>query len=777
MLDMPNQQTIAPHSINHLSRSLRTTLLLIFVGVLLSHILYVSLFAGDLPFWDQWDAEADRLLRPWAEGRLHFLTLFEPHNEHRIFFSRVLALSLFALNNGQWDNLVEAYANVILYAVMLTMLCSQLCARSERKWVRVIFPIFTFLVALQPFGWENTLVGFQSQFYFMAIVAIGMIAISAYRTASLSTFFVLLLLSAASLFTMASGVLACTSVTAVIALRYWRDRSSPKYVIAILMSMALITAIGLALIPNLPYHAALRSVGIREHLNAALTSLMWPLQSFNATNWSIKHCLAAALLMWLPSLIWLIRFAKYRRASNSQLFATGLALWVVAQAMAIAHSRGHDMTALASRYMDISAIGLLINIWFAFDLLPLPLKSSFGSLRIYVAVAVFFFVASYGLAIRFKADWLGMLERYHLVVIQTANVRDYVRTKDFSHLNQPFLHIPYPDPKRLRSLLDNPTINAMLPISVRAPLPVIPNMHEEGLYLGGAPAPLLDPAGLNTYGSYSDGAYSATSSRYDSPILHTRFPYIKVSVTTGSTNIQGLRLYMAQAKESAVLEKRVPLDHSLYPNWSDRYIATPVSDFQLKATTTSNANWLAFSAPVESGRLSMYAHRLQDAVRNMFGAAGHTAIPSFRLLDSRAGMSFASPSAKSASTAGDVNSHANCALDIVNDKLVITSASAQLHKPLSMQGWITNSDGQAPGKFDLLLIEGPDVYGVKVASGINRPDVAKVLHSQDAESAGFNINAQSSSVPAGKYRVIIRLVSNGRAEFCDTQRSIIIGNK
>ena len=44
--------------------ALLATLLLVIVA----RIYFVETFAIPLPFWDQWDAEGDTLLRPWIEG-------------------------------------------------------------------------------------------------------------------------------------------------------------------------------------------------------------------------------------------------------------------------------------------------------------------------------------------------------------------------------------------------------------------------------------------------------------------------------------------------------------------------------------------------------------------------------------------------------------------------------------------------------------------------------------------------------------------------------------
>lgn len=134
-------------------RQLDWALLLIFLLVLVARIAYVSLYAGDLPFWDQWDGEADTLLRPWVEHTWRISELFRPHAEHRIAFTRLLTLALFEANNGQWDNLVETYVGAGIYAVMTALLYARLCREEVSPFVRWITLVIVVLLAMLPFDW------------------------------------------------------------------------------------------------------------------------------------------------------------------------------------------------------------------------------------------------------------------------------------------------------------------------------------------------------------------------------------------------------------------------------------------------------------------------------------------------------------------------------------------------------------------------------------------------------------------------------------------------
>ena len=65
-------------------------------------LLVIHHFGNATPFGDQWDAEADHLYRPWMDGSLHWHDLSIPHNERRIFTTRISALLLFELNGQVW---------------------------------------------------------------------------------------------------------------------------------------------------------------------------------------------------------------------------------------------------------------------------------------------------------------------------------------------------------------------------------------------------------------------------------------------------------------------------------------------------------------------------------------------------------------------------------------------------------------------------------------------------------------------------------------------------
>ncbi|MEP7042431.1 MAG: hypothetical protein ABI843_05180 [Dokdonella sp.] len=451
----------------------RYTAPMLFAAVLCVRIVYVCLFASSTPFWDQWDAEADLLLRPWVEGTWTLQGLFSPHNEHRVVLSRLLLLLLFGANGQQWDNLVEACASAVVFAASMALLYALLCRGERHRSIRWAMFIVALVIAALPFGWENFLVGFQNQFYFMTAFALGSVGVVAYRPLGRVTLLVAIVLAVGSLFTMASGLVASVAALVVVLMRNLRERVRPATLLAFVACLGAVCLTGLLILPDVPPHAVFRANGVGEHLAALATILMWPLQPIDpaSMHWRFYWRAFFALAMWTPAGIWLLRFARRRVATENELFAAGMAVWVLLQALAIAHSRGHEIVAVTSRYSEILAIGVLVNIWFALRMIGMASIGRRSSRRAWIGAAAYLVVVAYAFALRTPLDVRAMVDRSDAMKLQTRNVRAYVSSGDVRHLQQPFFQIPYPDAERLRSLLDNPTIRAMLPASIHAPLP------------------------------------------------------------------------------------------------------------------------------------------------------------------------------------------------------------------------------------------------------------------------------------------------------------------
>ena len=159
-----------------------------------------------VPFWDQWDGEASSLYLPFANGGLTWRQMFTLHNEHRIFFTRVLAMTLLMVN-GQWDPQLQIVVNIALHALTAVVLGAVLWLAAGRCWLGWIAITIALAIA-PPFALENTLAGFQSQFYFLVLFSILAIWLMGTRPAGSAAWFVGWLCAFATIFTVAGGILS-----------------------------------------------------------------------------------------------------------------------------------------------------------------------------------------------------------------------------------------------------------------------------------------------------------------------------------------------------------------------------------------------------------------------------------------------------------------------------------------------------------------------------------------------------------------------------------------
>ncbi|TLU96938.1 hypothetical protein FEM55_03490 [Dyadobacter sediminis] len=409
---------------------------------------FVNHYAMPIPFWDEWDSEGDLLLRPWVDGTLKISDLWKLHNEHRIFPTRLLSLASYIVN-GQWNNLVSARINIILAATIPASLLGFLIrfnGLNSYKWI--ILPVLIAQFTL-PFSFENMLVGFQSQFYFLilfTVIAVGLAV--TYPQKAVANVFVLVL-CLLSILTMASGILTPMAVAGVYLL-HWLDKQE-KALQHFLFIATLVIVAGTAYmqIPHIAAHHIYRARSISEWTHSFLRILSWPV---GPHNW-----IAAPL--WSPGLIAVSFLLRNKKLSKSDLFMAGCYMWSFAQAIAIAYGRGQELSSVPSRYTELLSIGLVANAWFAIRFMEEYKKRKWQKYFILAIFPLFL----HGHKKRFKFDMEDIHRVYRHSVIQTDNVTKYLKTHNPVYLQQPAMHIPYPDSIRLKQLLDNPTIRRLLP--------------------------------------------------------------------------------------------------------------------------------------------------------------------------------------------------------------------------------------------------------------------------------------------------------------------------
>lgn len=429
--------------------------IIIIVAVAACRSIWVSLYGVDIPFWDQW-AQVMTQLAPLKQGTLHYSEYWSPHNEHRVLFTRLISMALFEMNGGIWSNLVEAYVNTVIYGATLALFYVLACRNANRLFCLILL-FAVIILAAMPYDWENILVGFQNQFYIMIAFAIALAGVASYRRPGWTTFSLLVVLATASLFTMASGLFGAAIVCTVIVFRAWREPLPKTFAASVVLAMMLVMLCGLLLLPSAPGNDVYKAHGIFDHARAVATALVWPLVPMKP-----KYFLFG-LLIWAPSVLWLIKFLRTKAASDREIFLMGLIAWVVLQAVAIAHARGHNISSIPPRYSNIASIGLLANLALALILAsnwrPNTLVKYLGYASIVLGVGI----TSVIFVKRTPRDIDDMQQRYDFGRMETFYTRSYLISRDPAFLQHAPLAIPFPDAALLKAFLDSPIVDSLLP--------------------------------------------------------------------------------------------------------------------------------------------------------------------------------------------------------------------------------------------------------------------------------------------------------------------------
>ncbi|WP_156414236.1 hypothetical protein [Bordetella sp. N] len=429
----------------------------------------IGRYGSSVPFWDQWDAEAAILYPSYVSGHLTWATLLSAHNEHRILTTRLLALGLFALN-GNWNPVLEMTANAVVLATALVLLTAFL-TRTLGLGARVAFSVFLMALYAVPYASENTLAGFQGQFYFNLLFSFLSLWLLVSRPALSGGWWWGVLASIAAYFSLASGVFAAAAAVPVVILQAMVAVVQSRRVVApasarmevrpdprLLPRVAAVgLLIGLVVIcyvstPQMAGHSDLKAHSITEFIAALVTELSWPRPVH------LRH----AILMNLPVLMFVVMLYRRRALTIAPAtwFLLALAMWVLGQMTALAYGRAS--TVLAPRYLDLLSVGILLNfscfLWCARSLnVGLKRATYFLCIAWVCYVAVGFYHARHEIG-------EAVLGKQHDSLVQQSNVAGYLATGDRGYLyDKPRMDIPYPDPGRLQMLLDDPGIRKILP--------------------------------------------------------------------------------------------------------------------------------------------------------------------------------------------------------------------------------------------------------------------------------------------------------------------------
>jgi hypothetical protein len=634
-------------------------LLALFFTVLWAKLTLLQHYPMPVPFWDQWDGEAVGLYVPFLKDGLSWRHMFGYHNEHRIFFTRVLALALLKIN-GQWDPQLQMVVNAGLHSLTAVVVAAVLWVAAGRRYLPIVAIVVGLAVA-PPFALENTLAGFQSAFYFLTLFSVLALWLMGTHRPGTSAWFLGWFFALASLFTVAGGILTVPAIACLVVLTTFANLRDWRMALVNLIALALVAALGYAAMsPPLAHHEVLKANSWLAFKVSFARNLAFP--------WIDSP--RASVLVWMPTVA-MAAMVLIRRFRSTPLERITLALgaWVVVQAAAVAYSRGANGIPPTGRYLDMFAFGLVVNTMAllalaargaspaAFDgrcipaggvappsntpgilsrraLLPgrlarlaatpdfhhgLPahnVKTRRWILAGAAGMTAWLIVAAVGVMwlSENKLDTDGR-QRRRWMREYIANVRHFVDTNDLEGLltKKGPMEIPYFSPSLLGGWLRIPVLRSILPAVIREPLPVNPQD------VASEPSSAWKTTGteLTAWESYSRYGRAGRGKLESQPISCATFQHVRFELS-GSTREPGLRLALHKAgSDSDILVQPGP---GAAGGWRGVSVRCPDGPFTVVAVDDSETSWFAFRLPAEIGRASIMA---ESAIQqsNVFGIA------------------------------------------------------------------------------------------------------------------------------------------------------------
>lgn len=154
----------------------RWFLLCCFAAIFGVRVYFVERYGGSVARVDEWEATGKEVLAAWEQGTFSLEALFQAHNgDHRIVATRLWEIFWYEVN-GAWDPKLIMIVKSLIYALAGTLFTNVLVnGLPRRRFIAagVLAALFAF-----PFGYQNLLWAFQSQFdFFLLAAALGWTAL------------------------------------------------------------------------------------------------------------------------------------------------------------------------------------------------------------------------------------------------------------------------------------------------------------------------------------------------------------------------------------------------------------------------------------------------------------------------------------------------------------------------------------------------------------------------------------------------------------------------
>lgn len=319
---------------------------------------YVYRFAYDVVFWDQW--ELVPMYERWVQGTLTFADLYSQHNEHRLFFPRLIMLPLARVSG--YDTRWEQYVGwLILVGAGVALLVEHLrtFGRSNASLLRFV-PVALMVFTLRQY--DCLLWGWNIQI-FLSLLGLVLAAIWLQRFEEAPRYGVLAAAAGTvSMLSFASGLCVWPMGVVFLGWRAWLVRALPERRAA-LGRLVVWTVVG-ALLAGLYLHGYVKPSGhpstdwFLSHPGRALYFFFVVVGSPLASQPSGAAAVGAVMV----ALCLVLLVLAMRGAADLRSFSLSLPLLLVAGAVAVQVTVGRAgfdtyEAGFASRYTTLTLLG------------------------------------------------------------------------------------------------------------------------------------------------------------------------------------------------------------------------------------------------------------------------------------------------------------------------------------------------------------------------------------------------------------------------------------
>jgi hypothetical protein len=138
--------------------------------------LLIFRYGVNVPTFDQW--ELISYLQKMDSNSLGFSDVFAQHNEHRIFFPRLIMLALAEVTS--WNIKIEMIISLIIQVTSFVLIWKAVARTFEGRKAQVV-TLLASICMFNPMQWENWLWGWQIQWYTTILGMIVALYFCAYR--------------------------------------------------------------------------------------------------------------------------------------------------------------------------------------------------------------------------------------------------------------------------------------------------------------------------------------------------------------------------------------------------------------------------------------------------------------------------------------------------------------------------------------------------------------------------------------------------------------------